>query len=269
MGYGYAVTRLAPVLPARAVADRFDAVDALRGLAVVWMTAYHLCYDLNHFGYLQQNFFRDPVWTLQRTAIVGLFLFTAGVAQALAVHTRQGWPRFWQRWAQVAGCALLVSLTSYWMFPRSFIYFGVLHALALMLIAVRLLAGARRWAPSAWLMLGLALMALPPLAALVLAQPAWADAAALFNSRALNWLGFITRKPVTQDYVPLLPWLGVMLWGMAAGQWLVRHRPAALRRLKIPVTRPLVWLGRWSLSWYMLHQPVLIGALMAVQALRG
>jgi peptidoglycan/LPS O-acetylase OafA/YrhL len=30
---------------------------------------------------------------------------------------------------------------------------------------------------------------------------------------------------------------------------------------------PLAWLGRWSLSWYMLHQPVLIGALWAVKSL--
>ena len=32
--------------------------------------------------------------------------------------------------------------------------------------------------------------------------------------------------------------------------------------------RPLARLGRWSLSFYMLHQPVLIGALMAWAALR-
>ena len=64
------------------------------------------------------------------------------------------------------------------------------------------------------------------------------------------------------------PWLGVMLWGVAAGQWLMRARPQWLQ-VRVPApARPLVTLGRWSLTWYMLHQPVLIGALMAWQALR-
>lgn len=38
-----------------------------------------------------------------------------------------------------------------------------------------------------------------------------------FNAPWLNWLGLITRKPITEDYVPLLPWMGVMWWGVAAG----------------------------------------------------
>jgi peptidoglycan/LPS O-acetylase OafA/YrhL len=33
--------------------------------------------------------------------------------------------------------------------------------------------------------------------------------------------------------------------------------------------QPLATLGRWSLSFYMVHQPVFIGALLGWQALRG
>ena len=89
------------------------------------------------------------------------------------------------------------------------------------------------------------------------------------NEMTFNWLGFINKKPVTEDYVPLLPWLGVMWWGMAAGQWLLLRRPSWICQRIPAVAKPLAWLGRWSLSWYMLHQPVLIGALMALAAVRN
>ena len=83
-----------------------------------------------------------------------------------------------------------------------------------------------------------------------------------FNGPWLNWLGLVTRKPITEDYVPVLPWLGVMWWGLAGGPWLLAHRPAWLRGAWRRPLRPLAMLGRWSLSFYMLHQPVLIGAVL-------
>ena len=249
-----------PFLPARA--PRFDTVDALRGVAVLWMTLYHFAYDLNHFGYWQQNFHTDPVWTWQRTAIVSLFLFCAGLGQAIAVHQGQSWPRFWRRWAQVAGCALLVSIGSYVMFPRSFIYFGVLHGLAVMLLIVRLTAG---WGAWLWL-LGAAAIASKFVAEAVLDVSGMAS---VFNAVPLNILGWITRKPFTEDYVPLFPWLGVMWWGMAAGQWLLRTHPGLLAQPLPRIAAMPAWLGRWSLSWYMLHQPVLMGLLMAVGWVMG
>lgn len=245
---------------------RLDRLDALRGLALVWMTAYHFCFDLNHFGLIRQDFHEDPLWTWQRTAIVSLFLFTAGVGQALAVQAGQGWPRFWRRWAQVAGCAALVSLGSWWMFPSSWISFGVLHALAVMLLLARwaLMRGVLR---SAWpWALGVGLIALAPLLGAGLqAAPGTALAAAL-DSRWLYGLGVVTHKPYTEDYVPLLPWLGVLLLGVGAGQRLPR---AVLAAPVGAAGRVLALLGRWSLSWYMLHQPLLIGALMGWLAWRG
>jgi len=234
--------------------QRFDRLDALRGLAIVWMAWFHFSFDLNHFGLLapRQNFHGDPFWTGQRTAIVSLFLLCAGLGQATALASGQGWPRFWRRWAQVAACALLVSAGSAWMFPRSWISFGVLHGMALMLIVVRLVAPWRTWQ---W-----------PLGALCLALPHWVQSA-WFDTRWTNWVGLVTHKPITEDYVPLLPWLGVMLWGAASGQWLLSHRRQLLAGEVPAWLQPLAALGRWSLSFYMLHQPVLIGALMAWTAL--
>jgi uncharacterized membrane protein len=237
--------------------QRFDRIDALRGVAIVWMTLFHFCFDLNHFGLIRQDFRQDIFWTGQRTVIVTLFLFCAGLGQAVAYQHGLSWPRFWRRWWQVAVCAVGVSAGSYLMFPKSWIYFGVLHGIAAMLIVARLTAG---WGLWLW-----------PLGALAIAMKYIAASAytaggmpLFFNEPGWNALGLIANKPRTEDYVPVLPWLGVMLWGMAAGQWLQTHQPAWVQAAIPAAANPLAWLGRHSLAWYMLHQPVLIGALMAV-----
>jgi uncharacterized membrane protein len=243
-----------PPAPVRFDRERFDRLDALRGAAIVWMAVFHFCFDLNHFGFIHQRFYTDPFWTLQRTCIVTLFMACAGAGQAIAQQQGQGWPRFWRRWAQIAVCALLVSIGSWWMFPRSYISFGVLHGFALMLIVARLTATWGRW--------------LIPLGLLAILLPHWVQHS-FFDSRATNWVGLVTRKPVTEDYAPLLPWLGVMWWGMAGAQWLLAHRRHWIAGGVWRALRPLAILGRWSLSFYMLHQPVLIGLLLLVTAVRS
>ncbi len=228
---------------------RYDRLDALRGAAIVWMAGFHFCFDLNHFGLVQpwQNFHADPLWTLQRTCIVSLFLFCAGLGQAVALHQGQSWSRFWKRWLQIFDCAVLVSAGSALMFPKSWISFGVLHGIALMLVLLRGLAPLGRWL---WLV-GLLAILLPQF----VSHP-------FFDTRLTNWIGLVTRKPVTEDFVPLLPWLGVMCWGLASGRWLLAQRPTVLTGRIPTLLRPLAGLGRWSLSFYMLHQPVLIGLIL-------
>lgn len=234
---------------------RFDRLDALRGFAMVWMALFHFAFDLNLYGLIEprQNFYRDPLWTVQRTFILSGFLLCAGAALAVALDAGQSWRRFWRRWAQVAGCAVLVSIGSAFMFPKSWIAFGVLHGIAVMLVAARLLAPLRA---GLWPM-GAVLVALPLL---------WRHA--FFDHPATSWIGLVTRKPVTEDWVPILPWLGVMLWGLAAGQWLLAHRRAWMVGPLPALLKPLAVLGRWSLSFYMLHQPVLIGGILLYTTMR-
>lgn len=227
---------------------RFDRLDALRGGALVWMAVFHFCFDLSHARLIDANFYRDPVWTTQRTLILSMFLLCAGAGQAIATAQGQTWGRFGRRWAQIAACAVLVSAGSYLMFPQSYIYFGVLHGMAVMLIIARLTAPLGSW--------------LWPLGLLAIGMPfAWTDP--WFDTRLTSVLGLVTHKPLTEDYVPILPWLGVMWWGLAATRWLLARHPSWLASNAQPGTlqRGLSLLGRWSLTFYMLHQPLLIGAL--------
>jgi len=255
MGLNRAVAAAAP--------DRHWALDALRGFAVLWMTCFHFAFDLNHFGFIHQDFYRAPLWTVQRTCILSLFLFCAGFGQAMAVHAGQSWNRFWRRWLQIAACAAAVSAGSALMFPNSWIYFGVLHGMVVMLLVCRATAAWGRWL---WLA-GLGVVMLGWFASDV---HAWLPFPPAWDLKTLNWVGLISHKPITEDYVPILPWLGVMWWGMAAGQfaqrrgWPDRWAGAGCA----PPVPQMAWIGRWSLSWYMLHQPVLIGLLTAVGQLR-
>jgi len=150
--------------------------------------------------------------------------------------------------ALIAACAAAATVGSYILFPARYIFFGILHCIAVAsVLALPLL---RR--PRVALAAGLAIVA----AGLALASP-------LFDQRALAWLGFTTMKPATEDYVPLAPWAGVVLIGIAAGHALVVSRFRAVAPLA-RAPRWLAWLGRHSLAVYMVHQPVLLGLLWLV-----
>ena len=243
---------IAPLHTQEPPSARFDRLDALRGFALLWMAAFHFCFDLSHAGLLQANFYVDPLWTTQRTLILSTFLLCAGAGQAIATAQGQSWARFWRRWAQIVACALAVSAGSWWMFPNSYIYFGVLHGMAVMLLIARLSAPLGTW--------------LWPLGALVIGLPQWLSHP-WFDTRLTSIMGLVTHKPITEDFVPLAPWLGVMWWGLAATQWALRKNPRCLStplsgdaRLP-PPQRALSLLGQWSLTFYMVHQPVMLAAL--------
>ena len=110
---------------------RLPIIDALRGLAVAQMIVYHFIYDLNHFGWVQLQMKADQPWLGWRTAIVTQFLLLVGVSLVLRMSFKPGLRDFLRRWAEVAAAAALVSLGSWLVFGPRFIWFGILHFIAL------------------------------------------------------------------------------------------------------------------------------------------
>ena len=241
--------RTAPALPAT---NRYPLVDTLRGVAIVLMIAYHFSFDLNYYRILNIDFNHAPFWLGVRAFILSLFLGLVGVSLHLATARGLNARRYLRRLLLLLACAGLVSLASYQMFPRTFIYFGILHCIAVASV-LGLLFTQLYWSN---LLLGCAVIA---------AGLLYHDAA--FDSRLLGSIGFMTYKPLTEDYVPLAPWFGVVLIGMFLGKSVFAREPAptwARWHSAHPLARLLAFGGRHSLLIYMLHQPVMLGALYLI-----
>ncbi|MDO8349953.1 MAG: heparan-alpha-glucosaminide N-acetyltransferase [Gallionella sp.] len=243
------VTAVMPAADIRAAAPpRYAMIDALRGFAIVLMIAYHFSFDLNYHGWIHQDFNNAPFWLTARAAIVSLFLLLVGISLVLNAQ-RPDSTSFWRRQGRLLAACLAVSLGSYLMFPESFIFFGILHFILFASLAGRL-----------FVRLHYTNLAV---AVLVLAA-GWFYSNPLFNAPPLQWLGFMTYKPLTEDYVPFFPWFGVVLAGIFIGKLIFSKPYPALPAGPRPGLRQLAFAGRHSLLIYLLHQPVLLGILTLV-----
>ena len=237
---------------------RVPLVDGARGAAIVAMIAYHLIWDLGHFALIPEDIPWRTDFLRFGHGIAATFLMVAGVSLALATRRGIDARAFWRRLALLAAAAGGVSLATYVAFPDAFVFFGILHCIALATLGARPLLFAPVWVVGA-------------LAALVLLLPLVATGTG-FDHPWLLWTGLGTTEPVTNDWRPFFPWAGLLFAGLALG------RAAIARRLDERLARvPLDsvagrWLrfgGRHSLAIYLLHQPLLYGALFGLVAAFG
>jgi uncharacterized membrane protein len=240
---------------AASVRPRIAVVDLARGGAVAAMVVYHFAWNLSELRLIATEVTAEPGWRFVARAIAASFLLLVGIGLALAHADRIRWRAFLRRLAIVAGAALLVTVATVFAFPQSYIFFGILHAIALS----SLLAVPFTQAPP-WVSAGLAL--------LIGAVPAMVGGGP-FELPLLAFLGLASRPPITNDWVPLFPWAAFVFAGVALGKagraWLqARARPVRSR-----AGRGLAWAGRHSLAIYLLHQPVLFGALYGLVQVAG
>jgi uncharacterized membrane protein len=246
MPHPQAATVASPTAPASV--DRIAGIDAVRGFALCLMFVYHFAFDLRLYGVIAADFENDPFWLGFRALIVTMFMGLVGVSLVLADRAGASPRDFWRRIAVIGACALAVSLASWIAFPRSYIYFGILHCIAV----ASMLAWPFVRRPWSALFVGCAVI----VAGLVLSHPA-------FDARALSVVGFVAHKPVTGDYVPLAPWSGAVFVGIALGHLLAKQSFGAVAPLSA-APASLRSLGRHSLLVYMVHQPILLAILWLV-----
>ena len=223
---------------------RIGAIDLARGVALVAMTIFHFCWDLAMFRLIQPSIMLEPGMIWFARSIAGSFLFLVGFSLFLAHGHGIRWQAFAKRLGQIAAAAVLISIVTYFVMGDGWIFFGILHGIALMSV------------------FALPFLRLPAALTLVVAVlsfilPTYARSP-VFDHAMFWWLGLSENLPRSNDYVPLFPWFAAVLAGIASAQ--IADKFGLLQRLAMVPAGPriLSLAGRHSMAFYLIHQPVLI-----------
>lgn len=232
---------------------RYPEVDLTRLLAMLLMAIYHLSFDLAYFYGWPIPLDTTPWRALQQTTLI-LFLLVSGISAVLLrqklVHSGRSVAQgFAQRGLIILVWALAITLATRITAGDAFIRFGVLHSIAVTTVILPLVLPLQEWNA----LIGIAIIAL-----------GWWMGGWTMGTSLLIPFGIMPPAFATLDYVPLIPWSGVILLGSAIGsllyvrgwrskQW---HAPRWMQTLSVP--------GRYALAFYLMHQPVMMGILFLI-----
>lgn len=239
---------------------RLHALDALRGLCLISMTAYHGLWNLVYIFGIDLPWYRGTPGYIWQQSICWTFIILSGFCWQMG-------KRHLKRGLMVFGGGILVSLVTHLLMPASRITFGILTCTGSCVLLMIVLDKLLKKVPAGW---GMAVSFL--LFALlkncnsgqlgfenfvVSALPKW-----LYRDLFTTYLGFPMRGFFSADYFPLLPWsllfvFGYFLYGVLHSRGLDGKFFA---KGQFPV---LNFLGRHSLLVYLLHQPVVYGLCLA------
>lgn len=221
---------------------RIFAIDFIRGFAIILMILFNYSVTLTYFHVVNlPNSFL--YWFVLPRIIGGIFIFISGVASYVAYQNFKSRfsERYFRRGLKLLIFAALITIFSYVFVPQETILFGILHFFAFTSFLLPLLIKFNKRN----LILGIVLVTFGIYLQLT-----------SFNFSYFLWLGFMPNNFSTFDYFPLLPWIGLLMLGIYFGGQVAQK--TSKFTLKNIFGRMFTFLGKHSLTIYLLHQPLLI-----------
>ncbi|MDD1701414.1 MAG: DUF1624 domain-containing protein [Methanoregula sp.] len=229
---------------------RYQEIDLFRGIAILMMIVFHTVFDLSFFALIPFNV-SEGFWRYFAYATATLFLLVAGISLTIshdraAQYLNRGGlvKKFLIRGAGIFACGLLVTVATWWYLHEGYVIFGILHLIGIAVMLSPLFFRFRTWNAIiglVFIVLGWFFATVPGPAGLL-----------VFGIHPLTFWSV--------DYTPIFPWMGIILIGMAAGEFFYPggNRKFQFPDLPQPVITPVTFLGRHSLVMYLVHQPVII-----------
>lgn len=237
---------------------RFWEIDLLRGIAIILMIIFHFIYDLNHLKIIYYKLWEGP-FDYASKSIAAVFFILVGISLTINYNRNIGKSsvsyirrKFATRGLKLLFLGFIITGVSWFIIPERFVIFGVLHCIGVSVI--------------------LAIPFIPYVLPNIIIGGLLVSFGFIldyltFSFNFLIPLGFVPPRYFSIDYFPLFPWFGVILIGLAFGNYFY---PNGQRRFQFifnqtkGISKKICFIGRHSLPIYFIHQPILFAFIFLV-----
>lgn len=246
---------------------RIELLDELRGFAIIAMIVHHTFLDIGFvlgLGWGEEIFNRLAFF---QPAFWAIFIIISGICSRLSRNTVK-------RGFIVLAAGLGVSVVTAVIMPLfgvtgAEIYFGILHCLgSCMIITGLLMPVIKKINP----VVGTVISALLFAVFYSISQGSLLFGlvklpSVLYSTDYLAPLGMFSPTFFSADYFGILPWLFMFLFGAFLGKYASDGAfPKWTYKSRV---KPLAFVGRNSLWFYLAHQPVIYGVLLVIGILQS
>jgi len=231
---------------------RIIGIDIFRGWAILLMVIFHFSYDIYYFKIIDFQIQTNTFFIWFRFLIVSMFLVAVGISLQLAHQQKINWSSLKKRALYLGIASLLVSISSYIIFPNSWIYFGILHFILIASFVVLPLLN-------------------HPYLSLTFAVTSFI--AFHLNILNMHWLFNLLVSPlhlpprISVDVVRFVPWISFVLIGISMGSlgWHQKIFNTHFFNKRDKINDFFSFLGQHSLLIYMVHQPLLFAMFLLLK----
>ena len=242
----------------KALKDRCQILDTIRGLTVLNMVAFHGIWDLVYIFGIKWDWYHGTGAYIWQQGICWSFILLSGFCSGMGRHLLK-------RGLTVFGLGAGITLFTALFMPEDLIVFGVLTLLGSCML---IMAGIREY-----------LKKIPAVAGMIISFLLFgftkhADDRFLgfFNIRLINlpdslyqnyltaYLGFPQRGFYSTDYFSLIPWIFLFLTGF----FIYQKFGEKILSIRWQGIKPLNFIGRHALEVYAVHQPLIYGVLWII-----
>ncbi len=223
---------------------RNQAIDLIRGIDLILMVLFNYSVTLGYFGLIQKP--SDLIYSFVFPRVIaGIFIFISGIAAYISYRSdgKNFRKKYFMRGIKLLIFAALITLFTHIFVPEGTVFFGILHFFAVSSFLVpffikyeilNMIAGS-----------------------LIILSGVYLNG---FDFHYPLLLVFVPVNFSTFDYFPLVPWLGALMLGAYSGKYVADKTEGI--RFENKLAGIFEFLGKNSLTIYLIHQPVLVILLM-------